>query len=170
MKLTSPRPMVVVDPKADLDQLFGELVGGTVEKSKKATRLVVLDNVFHRLAREGRARLDVKIDVPVIHRPLLVPYAYRNGTLNFVMPHQFSRHQGHAIDSAVKLAVDGDLIRRHPFDGGLQNKLIVIPSFSGEDPELKSRVDELFSNYQVDVVPESEVSSFAERVAKEAHS
>ena len=172
LKLTAPRPLKVLDPAEDLGRLFDELVGGKAHRVQRTPVFPPLDDLFHRLERAGRAQLNLTLNVPVLERPLRVPYAYRNGDLNLVKPHKFSAQEGEAMKAAVSLAVQGDLLQRHlPYQEDRKHHLTVVPSFetSGDGQWARTHVCRVLEEYQVKVVPEDRIPAFVANVEQEAH-
>jgi hypothetical protein len=178
LKLTQPRPVKVFDPAADLDDLFSELVGGRSRTQRAEPVAPQLEDAFQRLHNEGRAQLNLRVDVPLLGRSLRVPYAYQNGVLNLVRPYRFPKKEGAAIESAMRLAVEGDLLQRHGQNGGPAKKLIVVSLFShnGAEPaaanrvsQLLDRVSQLLAEYHVSNVQESQIHQFVSQVEQEAH-
>jgi hypothetical protein len=171
LQLTAPRPMKVFNPEEELNRLFDRLVGGQPSRPERRVRLPELDELFHRLKQENRARLKWSVRVPVLDRDLRVPYAYRNGTWNLVCPRRFPSEEGDAIHLAQQLAVDGDLLYRHTEQEEGRKQLVVVPHF-GQVPgvrDLQSRIVRLFNEYEVKTVSESEVQQFVFEVEREAH-
>lgn len=171
LKLTAPRPIKVVEPEKELDQLFQELVGGRPRQTRQRAVLPPLDDVFHRLEQQGRARLNVTVTVPLAGRRLQVPYAYRNGDLNLVKPQVFSGQEAPAVDLAMRLAVEGDLLQRHGAEGEGPTRLIVVPSFEPSDDGdmAKGRVRDILGEYHVRMVPEDQLDAFVAEVEQQAH-
>ncbi len=171
LKLTAPRPVKVFDPAADLDKLFSELVGGRSRTQPVEPPAPQLEEVFRGLHQQGRARLNLRIEVPVLGRSLRIPYAYQNGVLNLVRPQRFSNKEGVAMESAMRLAMEGDLLQRHGQDAGGEKKLIVVSLFSpnGEKNGVAKRVGQLLQEYDVTNVPENEIGEFVTRVERDAH-
>ena len=177
LKLTDSRPVKVFDPPVDLEKLYEELVGGVSLKKKKMQVKQLfpsLNATFEKLHREGRAQLDLKVKVPVMERSINVPFAYQNGTLNLIKPHQFSQQKRSSIDAAIRLATEGNLLKRHgikqaTMEQATNARLIVVSSF-GEtcSPEIAGRVKSLFSEYDVQNVTSDEVDEFVARVEHEA--
>jgi hypothetical protein len=171
LKLTQPRPVKVHEPDKEILELFNELVGGRARLRHKRVVLPILDDLFHRLEKQGRARLDFSVTVPLLGRLLRVPYAYKNGTFNLVKPQSFANQEASAIDVAMRLAVEGDLLRRHIDDDLGRKQLVIIPTFQLSDngQEMKERVAKILEDYQIRVVPESDIDAFAAQVEQEAH-
>jgi hypothetical protein len=171
LKLTAPRSVKVFEPEEDLRKLFEELVGGTARRKPATAFPPELHQVFQRLKRQHRARLNWNVEIPVVRRDLKIPYAYRNGVWNLVRPKVFSSDEGPAIGQAQQLAVDGDLLRRQGADGEGEKRLVVLTAFEpGEHvADLESRVADLFNVYQVQTVRQHDVSEFLTQVEQQAH-
>jgi hypothetical protein len=171
LKLTSPRPVKVFDPSAELDGLFAELVGGRSMRQRGAPLSPQLDDVFQSLQKEGRAQLNLTVEVPVVGRSLRIPYAYQNGRLNLVKPQRFSNEENLATETAMRLAIEGDLLQRHTQPGETERKLIVVSFFTQNDRNgtIAARVSKLLGEYEVKTIGDDEISQFASQVVREAH-
>ena len=173
LKLTHARPVKVFDPEQELENLYEELVGGKSLRRAKAEKQELfpdLHDTFVRLNSQGRAQLDLRITVPVLERSLDVPYAFQNGRLNLVKPQRFSGQEGRSMDTAMRLALEGDLVKRHGTEEHRDARLIVLSSFAEpENGALVSRIDSLFSEYGVETVAKDQVAVFVARVEQEAH-
>jgi hypothetical protein len=171
LKLTAPRPMKVFDPQHDLEALFAELVGGRPRAEASKPAVPELDQVFRRLQEQGRARLDWSLQVPLLGRTLRVPYAYRNGAWKLVKPQRFSEHENVATNTAMGLAVEGDLLQRHGCDEDGQKQLIVVSLVADQGPSscVINRVADLLSEYGIGFVRPQELPGFISRVEQEAH-
>lgn len=173
LKLTQARPVKVFNPETDLDRLYEELVGGKSLKRAKAEKRELfpeLHDAFERLKSEGRAQLDLRVTVPVLQQSLDVPYAYQNGSLNLVKPQRFSSKESASIGAAMRLAIEGDLVKRHGTAQSDNARLIVVSSFDDPNNEaLVSKVDSLFQEYSVKTVAQNRVADFVAQVENEAH-
>lgn len=170
LQLTPPRPLKVSSPTEELKRLFDELVGGKALKDSGVSKRAAfpsLQTLFTRLADEGRATLDFETALPVLGQEFTVPYAYQNGVLNLVKPHEFERN---SVKSALELAIRGDLIEKHGVEDHPKSRLVVISKFAPNcDPDFVRHVDQLFSEYSVKHVPAANVDEFASQVEAEAH-
>jgi hypothetical protein len=84
--------------------------------------------------------------------------------VNFVKPHVFPANK-HAETQAASLAVNGDLINRHPVDG--ENcQLIVVSTYETSDQrkEITEHVEPLFQEYGVRLIRPESVDAFAKEV------
>ena len=168
--LTPPRPMKVSDPKSELDALFRELVGGRARRGRRAVEIPALDQEFRKPSFQNRILFGQRVEVPMLGRMLTVPYAFRNGVLNLVKPQRFASDEKTATLTAMRLAIEGDLLSRYP-EQEEQRKLIVVSAFdeSVSLADLPNRVEAVLREYQVRVVLEDRVAEFAREVEQQAH-
>jgi len=171
LKLTASRPIKVFDAEQDLDRLYNELVGGRPRRRLPPPVFPKLDDVFRRLERQGRARLDWTVRIPLLERGLRIPYAYRNGVWSLVKPRVFSSDKAPALESALRLAEAGYLLQRRGEDEEGKKQLIVVPTFErgAEVENVEKGVTELLHEYNVTSVPLGKVDEFAAQVEQEAH-
>lgn len=174
LRLTEPRLVKLVEMDADFNRLFVELVEdqtakGVAQHSPAEVLPPQLGEVFYRLSAARKIWSPGKIMVPVYNRKLDIPYAYKNGVVNLVKPHQFPASK-HAETQAATLAINGDLIRRHLIDGE-QHRLIVVST--QETPEQSREVTEhiepLFKEYGVRLIRPESAAEFAAEVERSAH-
>jgi hypothetical protein len=123
---------------------------------------------MHRPSLTGRVRFNEQVVIPVLGRSLEVPYAYQNGKLNLVKPQSFAE-EGKALATAGRLALQGDLLQKHSEGAG--RRLIVVPSFDKPErsADVRRRVEQLFGEYHIRVVPPESVEEFVAEVEREAH-
>jgi len=173
LTLTDSRPIKVFDAKAELENLFNELVGGVSLRMKRAQTkqlFPALNETFEKLHNEGRAQLNIKVRIPIMDRLINVPYAYQNGALNLVKPHHFSHNESSSVDAAMRLAVEGDLLQRHGSDIASNAQLVVVASFDETNSTaLRGRISDLFNEYSVKNIIDEEIDEFLARVNQEAH-
>lgn len=174
LRLTEPRLAMIEDMDADFERLFGQLVGqhsaALLADAQPAEVLPpALSDAFRRLSASKKIWSPGKITVPIYKRKLEIPYAYRNGVVNLVKPHVFPANK-HAENQAALLAVNGDLIKRHPIDG--ENRELIVVS-TAETPrqahEVSQHVEPLFKEYGVRLVRPNEAEAFANEVEQSAH-
>ena len=159
---------VTTAPNEDLSRLFDELVGMKLSPPRKDKKLFpTLELLFTRLESEGRAELNYSTKLPVFGQEFKVPFAYRNGVLNLVKPKSFSQK---APQHAFDLAIRGDLINKHGVEDATSPRLVVVSKFRPDcDPDFILHVDEVFKEYRVKHVRQSEIDQFAKLVEAEAH-
>jgi hypothetical protein len=174
LRLTEPRLSIVTDIESDFARLFTQLATdqGAAGSTGDALAEVLppkLGEVFYRLSSSRRIWSPGKITVPVYKRKLEIPYAYRNGLVSLVKPHVFPANK-HAETQAASLAVNGDLIKRHPVDG--ENRQLIVVS-TQETPEQKKEitdhVEPLFREYEVRLIRPENADAFATEVDQSAH-
>jgi hypothetical protein len=174
LRLTEPRLAKLDDFEADFNRLFSDLV----EQHSTAALAIEspadmlppeLGNVFHRLEQADKLWHPGTISVPILKRKLEIPYAYKNGVVNLVKPHIFPGTK-RAETQAATLAIDGDLIRKHPL-GGERHQLVVVSTqeTSKQAKEINDHVAPLFKEYGVRLIRLSDVGEFAREVEASAH-
>jgi len=172
IRMTPPRVVVVQDLARSLADLYEELVGdGPPDRVRRAIVLpTAINRVFEQLTKSRRVWSPGKVRVPVIDRTIEIPYAYRNGLLNYVKPAIFADGQ-HADGKAARLAIEGDQLRKHPQDelgGGKVQRQLVVVSAAASDPKVERRVEPVFREYGVLYVPTESADSYARKVLQEA--
>lgn len=172
IQLTSPRSLKTDNPAAALEQLYHELVGGrthsvVLAEASAVVAFAKLDDALRRPTLRDRIRFNESITVPVIQKTLAVPYAYQNGALNLVKPQRFTGSSDRMLKLASELAVEGDLLARHSTAKPV--RLVVIPVFSQAADDAQHRVSDLFGEYDVRVVPETEIEALVTEIEATAH-
>jgi hypothetical protein len=168
--LTALRPVKVEDAQSELDRLFHELVGGRVAADRARQRLPELERELRPLIEDGRVQRNSRVTVPVLGTTIKAAYVYRNGIVNLIKPQAFPADDEGIKRRAGQLAIQGDLLWKHPTEGE-QHRLVVVSASplerAGETDE--KAVMPLFAEYNVKFVPRSEVASFAQEVRRSAH-
>lgn len=168
--ITAPRPMKVLNPEADLDALFQELVGGRARKEPSKSKFPELDRAFRKPLLADRIKFNQRVEVPVLGFEIHVPYAYQNGALNLVKPQKFPKAQSDAKKTAMQLAMEGDLLSRHKAEDGTERKLIVVAFTNhNHDGEREAWIRQILGEYHTRLVPQSQIDEFIHEVEKEAH-
>jgi hypothetical protein len=172
LRLIEPRLVKVSDFELEFERLYLELVeaDAPVAESMPAAEVLPprLGEVFDRLSAAHKIWKPGNVVVPVRNRRLEIPYAYQNGAVNLVKPMAFSSGK-RAETQAANLAIDGDLIQRHPIAGSA-HRLIVVSTQEDEAlaRELSEHVEPLFKEYNVRLVRMSQTAEFANEVELQA--
>ncbi len=175
LRLTEPRLAKIENIDVDFDRLFTKLVEERVTTAVLATvsPAVVLppnlNEVISRLSQSGRVWDPKPFRVPISKRKLDVPYAFRNGVVNYIAPEVFTpgkRSEGRA----ATLAVDGQFIQRHGVDGEAA-KLIVVSTQENEKQrrEIDDHVEPVFREMGVRLIRPHNAEAFAREVEASAH-
>lgn len=168
--ITAPRPMKVLNPAADLDALFKELVGGRAKKESRQPEFPELDRALREPRLANRIQFDQRVEIPVLGRTIEVPYTYRNGALNLIKPQKFPKSESNVKETASRLAIEGDLLFRHKAEDGAQRQLIVVSlTDQNHDRDREAWIRQILSEYNTRMVPQSQVDEFIHEVEKEAH-
>lgn len=174
LRLTEPRLAMVTDFEADFARLFAQLVeeqstSALADESPTEVLPPRLGEVFYRLQQSQKIWKPGTITVPVRKRKIEIPYAYRNGVINFVKPHVFPANK-RAETQAATLTVNGQLIQKHPIDGEMHKLIVVSTQEDAEQSrEISDHVAPLFRDLGVRLVRPRDVDAFAAEVEASAH-
>jgi len=169
LRLTEPRLAKVENIEGDFERLFFELVEeqATMTLAEESPAEVLpprLGEVFYRLQQAKKIWKPGEIIVPIYKTKLDIPYAYRNGVVNLVKPHVFPASK-RAETQAATLAVNGDLIARHPIDGEQQQLIVVSTQETPEQArEVTGHIEPLFKEYGVRLIRPQLADAFAGEV------
>jgi hypothetical protein len=170
--LTQPRSIKVLKPHEEIEALYRELLGPREKiRQEKLPVLPALDAIFRRPTLHEKVMFNMEVTIPFLGHTVTVPYAYQNGTQNLVRPEIISSKEGHAMNQAEKLAIEGDLLRRHPDEKGHQRKLIVVIKPASQEPgdPVLRRIEGLLNEYHVRSLFPWDLDKFADEVEKTAH-
>jgi hypothetical protein len=168
IRMTPLRPMRSMNPQADLETLFNDLVGGPVYQRSPRIPFPELDSALRQPTFERRIEFDRMVEVPTLRKKLAIPYAYKNGVLNLVKPCEFSGSQDQAIRRAEVLAVDGHLLHKHSVSLEIPMQLVVVSRFAPGLSDVRKRVVSLFGELQVQHWAFEEIDRLIEKVGTEA--
>jgi hypothetical protein len=172
IRLTTPLVIRVNDIGHDLNNLYVELVDdGNCAAVRRAVVLpTVINRVFEELVQAGKITRPGLVRVPLFKQRLRIPYAYRNGVLNYVKPELFV-NKADTTDKAARLALEGDQIQKHPLEDELHGRVgrkLVVVSAASSDPDVERMVAPLFAEYGVKYVTQADAAAFADGVRQEA--
>lgn len=161
--MTPPRPMKVLAFERDIDALFSELVGER-KRASVPRGLPALNAAFNAPRFKGKIRRNYSVRLPVLHRQISVPYAYRNGAVQLIKVRHFSSREDTAIQAASELAVSQDLFKKYD----PEHRLVVIAHFDDPEDKVAREVRDLFREFDVNSCLAQDIGSFVEEVAREA--
>ena len=168
--LTTPRPMKVINPTVDLDELFTELVGGRQPKPYQSRgRLgVQLRTLFNRQDLKDKILRNEEVHIPITGTLLKAPYAFKNGILNLVRPLPMTAA---TLTEARKLAVDGDLLNKHGKEMSNPAKLLVAIAAPETTERAKEReiVKKLFADYHLTYYLEEQLDKLEHDIEAAIH-
>lgn len=170
---TPPRPIRVENPNVELTQLFEELVGGG-----RVRRDVTMDTDVSVLLRErletaefaNKVRRKTVTHVPVLGDEFEADYAFQNGRLNLVKAKEFTQSRmSDVMREAMKLAVDGHLIYKHPDPQNGEQQLFVVGAFGPAAREEQQRIAGMLEDHEVKLYVPETLDSLVERIRATAH-
>lgn len=171
VRMTTPRIVILNEGESKLDELYHELVDDGIADHRQARKApkfpAAVSVIFDRLRASGKMWQPGQIVVPEIGHKLKIPFAYKNGRVNLILPRSLATDEN--TDSNLqKLGFDGRLIHRHKVND-LDSKLVVVSSNDQAEPTMEKRYREVLSDFDVRFVPFCESENFAREVEREAH-
>lgn len=170
VRLTPPRVAMVDEPQNELNELFAELVGDSADArasiAPKPSLPPTVARTFGELQAQHRVWRPGKIILPETNKPFDVPYAFKNGRVNYIRPESLAatKRLDHRMES---LGFTGRLIYKHPIDGE-EGKLVVLSADPAADREAEARFARTMDDFDVLFVPNRESESFAREVEETA--
>jgi hypothetical protein len=167
LRITPPRSMSVADPEKALDQLFRELVGGSL-RSQLPKFSKHLAELFTRAGVIRKIRTDLPpIAVPEFNRNVEIPFGFQAERFNLIQPVRFkAADAAHVIPTACRYAVEGRSLYENPNVelGDLQ--LIVLGRFPSPDSESRGVVKKIFAEYKVRLYSANDLNSLIEEIRR----
>jgi hypothetical protein len=170
--LTQPKPMRVLDPQADLEALYLELVADpkkplTVQAQiplRKRLDAVLAENDVRRFIQRK-----IEVHVSTLKETLCVPYAFQNGRFNLIQPIEF-KHQNEAgvKTAACKHAVEGLSLHRHRDAKFGDLQLIVVADFTAAPKDSEKMVACIFQESQVRLVMSDALPALKQEIVSHA--
>jgi hypothetical protein len=167
LTLTPPRPMRAENPETALQQLFDELVGGRRQATTEArSKIPALARLMEEPAVARLVQVRPRISVPLVGLQMHADYAFQNGRYNLVRGQVF---RGQPVNSAMRIAIEGHLLFKHPLQEGGSAQLIIVHQFEGSAAEERSRVSDLFDEYKVRHFDVSNIADLKAEILANAH-
>jgi hypothetical protein len=167
LTLTPPRPMRAESPDEALQRLFDELVGGRRQTGMvHANKILELEQMMSHADIVNRVQRHPKVSVPVVNLHMHADYSFRNGRLNLVREQVFRTQP---LASAMRIAIEGDLLYTHALPDEGKAQLIVVHDFAGSAGDDRSRIVSLFEEYNVRQFNVTEIDQLRREILATAH-
>jgi hypothetical protein len=170
--ISDPRPALVEEPDVELAQLYDDLVA-RVQRREPPSENTLLSRLSLRLdtpRMKAVVQRNVTVKVPVIGSELNVPFAYQNGKLNLIEPHEFNQLREHDIfRDLLNKAAQGHLIHKHPDPVAGKRQLVIVAAFGTAAQSHRHRVAEVLRDHNVGFYDESAIGQLEQQIATTAH-
>ena len=162
MRLTAPRAIAVEDPDGELRRLFAQLVCG--REHKRAARVrKLLDRSFRAEDVASYIRRNLSIALPGFQETVRAPYGFQNGRFNLIQTAGFrDLDTAGILRKAGRLAMEGDLLSRHPDERLGERKLIVVGQIGREQKSIAAAVKEVLHENKPDLYTTQEIDRLLE--------
>jgi hypothetical protein len=157
--------MRVVDPQAELDQLFKDLVGGAHRKERHVSFRQYVANQFSQAGIEDKLQKDIQVEVPVLNRKVEVPFGFQNGRLNLVQPARFRATNRISLeDTACRYAIEGESLYNVPSRKLGKLRLVVVGEFEHSQAQNKELVGRILESHQVRLFSENDLDKLIDEI------
>lgn len=149
IRLSPLHPVMVLEPEADLDRLFEELVGDEERAPNEPRIRQKLREAF--VANKVEQFLDKPddIELPEYGMTVNVPYGYQNGVYNLIDGMRLPAGIANGLREAGKREIEGGLIWKHFQNAPVKKRLIVVGDFAQQSDGFYNAVAERFAESRI---------------------
>jgi len=167
------RPIRVENPTLELTQLFEELVGGGRARKDNSSD-VDLDHLLrtHLETAEFSKKVyrNTKVRVPILGEELTANYSFQNGRLNLIQTKEFNQHRfSDVMREAMKAAVDGHLLYKHPDPTVGERQLVIVGEFGPTAQEQQDKLEQMLADHEVTLYSAQTLNRLVQRIRETAH-
>lgn len=167
LQITPPRPMKVLDPRKDLNELFRELIGEAPRRGSTKGLQRVIGERFSSAGLDRKIRRGIKVKVPVWQKEVEIPFGFQNGRFNLINPVRFEATDvDHSLATACKYAVEGKSLYDNPDSKFGELQLVIVGQFRQGDQESPAKVRHVFQDYGVKLYRTSELPKLIDEVRR----
>jgi hypothetical protein len=170
--LTSPKPMLVTEPQADLQALYLELVAEPTKPLTIQAEIPLRKRLDAVLAEDEVRRFiqrKIEVQVSTLRETLRVPYGFQNGRFNLIRPVEFKHQNESGVKAAAcKHAVEGLSLHRHRDAKYGELQLIVVGDFTAAPKDSTEMVAGIFREHEVRLVMPDELSALKQEIVAHA--
>jgi hypothetical protein len=159
--------MHVEDPRADLESLFRELVGGQHRRQRLLSFRRFLDKKLTAPALANKVQKDIKVTVPVLGREIDVPYGFQNGRFNLIQPAAFRGASRNQLEiTACKYAIEARFLYEHRDRKLGELRLVVVGEFGGQVNNRRPSVERILKENHVGLYTTRELDTLIEEIRR----
>jgi hypothetical protein len=173
LNFSVPRPVRVENPEVELAQLFEDLVGGGRARRDVSTDPDLVEALrlrFETAEFARKVRRHTTTRVPVLGDELVADYAFQNGRLNLIQAKEFTQQRtSDVMREAMKTAVDGHLLYKHPDPQAGEQQLVIVGAFGPAAKELQEKIEGMLVDHDVMLYSTETLEDLVQRIRETAH-
>ncbi|MCE7933838.1 MAG: DUF3037 domain-containing protein [Chlorobi bacterium CHB2] len=165
--LTEPRPIKVLNPEEELNQLFNRLVrSNSNRKQNDDTKHLIkeIDKQFEsEISKQGIAQLikkNVLLELPLLKRSEVFPFSFQNGQQNVIKTFAIRSNDQKNTNQACVLAMEGKAL------ADINVKLNVLAKYDAVEDD---HVPNIFASMDIPVHTVDRIEEFVLEIKKSAH-
>lgn len=170
---TAPRPIRIENPEVELAQLFEDLVGAGRVRRDPPVEPQLMDTLRLRLETAEftqKVRRNAKATVPILDEELLADYSFQNGRLNLIQAKDFNQQRpSDVMREAMKAAVDGHLLYKHPDPQTGEQQLVIVGAFGPAAREQQTKIEGMLADHEVLLYSAETLDRLVQRIRETAH-
>jgi hypothetical protein len=170
---SAPRPVRVENPEVELTQLYEDLVGGGRIRRDVSTDVDLVETLrvrFETAEFAQKVRGKTRVRVPVLGDELVADYAFQNGRLNLVQAKEFTQQRvSDVMREAMKIAVDGHLLFKHPDPQAGPQQLVIVGAFGPAAQEQQQKIEGMLADHEVTLYSAETLDRLVQRIRETAH-
>ncbi len=164
--MTTPSFIAVDDPSMTLLALFREMVAPPTTVRHRSDLRTQLGRLFKRYVSVQMASKDIQINVPVLDRPWDADFSYETQRMNYVRVQSIADKRSET--EAIRVITEWDLLQRHHVTATGSELIVPLPTPVTQEQEVvRTKLRQLFGEYNVETVIEEEFSRYATKVQHE---
>jgi hypothetical protein len=173
LMFTALRPVRVENPEVDLTQLFEDLVGGGRVRRDVSTDTDLVETLrlrFETPEFAQKIRRQTRVRVPVLGEELVADYAFQNGRLNLIQAKEFTQQRpSDVMREAMKTAVDGHLLFKHPDPKAGAQQLVIVGEFGPATEQQQDKIKGMLADHEVMLYSADSLDQLVQRIRETAH-
>lgn len=170
---TQLRSVRVENPEVELAQLYEELVGSGRVRRDVSTDVDLTETLrlrFETVEFAQKIRRVTRVRVPVLGDELVADYAFQNGSLNFIQAKEFTQQRSSDVmREAMKIAVDGHLLFKHPDPQAGEQRLVIVGAFGPAAQQQQQKIERMLKDHEVDLYSAETLDLLVQRIRETAH-
>jgi len=175
LTVTAPRSLAVQNPAHSLDELFLELVEtppaeAVVERVTNQGLRKLLDKEFKTAGLNPFLRRRISLRIDELKTTVEVPYAFQNGTWNFIEALSFTQKQEkHLRNALYSKAFLATRLGQHEFPGYGRPQISVIGDLRNEARDMEGIIRDAFESANATFYTREELPKLEEHIRQVGH-
>jgi len=148
-RMAELRPVAVVDPRQELENLFDMLVGDEEPRRKSKRISTRIRDAFVAKRIDQYLEKPPVVNIPEAGIQIQAPFGYQNGAYNLIDGVRISGNPSEDMKETGRRAIEGGLLWKHFEKSGSRKRLVVVGDFSKHEENFYDAVSDLLEENHV---------------------